>query len=141
MGLDQDLDEVLAPGDPIVWRQRKEAARRLHRTASEAEKLQLERAEAEEALREAGAAVTTPLAAGVGFLAEERDVLVKEAADARQRLQGAVEIANMVKGVLVSMTTEDHPWYLPGEPDGQPGYHCPRCKALNEIELWRRGLG
>src|SRR3990167_7378786 len=141
MSLDEDLTEILAAGDPVVWRRRTEAARRIFLMASEAEQLQLEIAQVGEHLREAGSVITNPVSAGVAQLLDERNDLRDQLSDGRGTLASAAEVVDLAKGVLVAMTTEEHPWYLPGEPDGKPGYHCPRCKALNEIEMWRRTNG
>ena len=139
--LEKDLQTALVAGDQIVWRASKEAIRRLHSVASEAEKLHLELDEAAGVLREAGATLTSPAAAGIAQLRAERDDLRQKLTDREAALGLAMEIADLAKGALVSQTTPEHPWYQPGEPDGQPGYHCPRCKALNELEMWRRNNG
>ena len=136
--LEQDLKEALVAGDPVVWRTSKEAIRRLYNIASEAEKLRLEFAGAEESLREAGTTLSSPIAAGVAQLVDERNGLRAELTAREAAIALAGEVIDLAKGALVAQTTPDHPWYRPGEPDGQPGYHCPRCKALNEIEMWRR---
>lgn len=138
--LDQDLEEALRAGDPVVWRASKEATRRLYNVASEVEKIRLELAGAEEALRGVGAP-TSPVGAGVLHLSAERDTLRGQLTEGDIAINRARDVVDLAKGALVATTTPEHPWYLPGEPDGKPGYHCPRCKALNEIELWRRGQG
>lgn len=139
--LEADLDEALRAGDPAIWRASKEAVRRIYTVASEVEKVRLELAEAEEALRDEGGLMTHPISAGVAQLIEARHALRQKLTDSESAIATAVDIVDMAKGALVATTTPDHPWYRPGEPDGQPGYHCPRCKALNEIEMWRRGNG
>ena len=139
--LEQDLKEALVAGDQVVWRSSKEAIRRLYNTASEVEKVRLELAGAEEALREAGTTLSSPISAGVVQLVSDRDHLRKELTVKEAAIVQAGEVVDLAKGALVAQTTPEHPWYRPGEPDGQPGYHCPRCKALNEIEMWRRNNG
>jgi hypothetical protein len=121
-----------------MHREAKEAIRRLHATATEVEKIRLELSEADASLRDAGVRATSPLSLGVAELVEARDDLRQKLTDAETAIVQAFEIVDLAKGALVATTSPDHPWYRPGEPDGAVGYHCPRCKALNEIEMWRR---
>ena len=138
--LEYDLEEALRAGDPAVWRASKEATRRLYTVASEVEKIRLQLADADEALREAGMPSSPPVV-GVRELVKVRDALRQELTDSRASMSQAAEVIDLAKGALVATTSPEHPWYQPGEPDGQPGYHCPRCKVLNEIEMWRNNNG
>ena len=135
--LEYDLEEALRAGDPAVWRASKEATRRLYTVASEVEKIRLQLAEADEALREVGMPSSPPVV-GVRELVKLRDALRQELTQSESAITQAGAVVDLAKGALVASTSPEHPWYRPGEPDGQPGYHCPRCKALNEIEMWRR---